>query len=222
MLANLLGVDEGASSLSIQGDLALSSVDADPAVSLAEAYTARTDYAAARASVEAQLAAVNAARAGHFPTVSLKALYGGRWGEGASVGEEGARDPEDVGRVGIVLDIPLFEGGRTAGRVREEQAKLGAAREALRKLELRIRLEVERALLNISFCRKRVAAGEKAIEQGKESLRIEREKYELGRGSVTDVLDAQAALLGAQTSYFTALAEYNISVAELRLATGEE
>jgi len=41
----------------------------------------------------------------------------------------------------------------------------------------------------------RFKATVKSIEQAKESLRIESLKYELGKGSITDVLDAQAALL---------------------------
>ena len=63
---------------------------------------------------------------------------------------------------------------------------------------------------------------QKSIEQAEESLRIEREKYELGKGSITDVLDAQAALLEAQTVYYNALADYNSSVAQWRLAIGED
>jgi len=43
--------------------------------------------------------------------------------------------------------------------------------------------------------------------QAEESPRIEREKYDLGKGSITDVLDAQSALLDSQTNYYRALAD---------------
>ncbi|RLC23463.1 MAG: TolC family protein, partial [Deltaproteobacteria bacterium] len=82
--------------------------------------------------------------------------------------------------------------------------------------------DVETALLNIASNLERVRSSETAIEQGKESLRIEQEKYALGRGSITDVLDAQAALLTSQTNYYRSLSEYNTSIAELHLAIGEE
>lgn len=62
---------------------------------------------------------------------------------------------------------------------------------------------------------------QKSIEQAQESLRIEREKYELGKGSITDVLDAQAALLEAQMVYYHALVDYSSAVAQWRLAIGE-
>jgi outer membrane protein len=92
----------------------------------------------------------------------------------------------------------------------------------LRRLELQVRLEVETALLNITSARERIEAAGKALTQAEESLRIEREKYDLGKGTIIDVLDAQSALLDAQTNYYRALADLNIAHASLALATGVE
>jgi outer membrane protein TolC len=68
----------------------------------------------------------------------------------------------------------------------------------------------------------RIEATRQAIEQARESLRIERLKYDLGSGSMTDVLDAQSALLQSETNSARALADYHIATAKLKLATGEE
>jgi len=172
--------------------------------------------------LEAQAKRVDAARAGRWPTVTAEGSYGKRWATRALSRRLNGSSTEDAGSVGAVVDVPLFEGGRISARIREESAKLHAAQERLRQLELQVRLDVERAVLNVQSNRARVLAQQKAIEQGKESLRIEREKYDMGRGSITDVLDAQSALLDAQTSYYRSLAEYNTSIAELRLAMGEQ
>jgi outer membrane protein TolC len=128
----------------------------------------------------------------------------------------------DVGRIGVKVDVPLFEGGRIAARVRDERAKLRTAEQRLRKLELQIRLDVETGTLNATSAQERIQVTEKSIAAGKESLRIEREKYDVGRGTITDVLDVQSALLEAQTSYYRALADYDIALAQLRLAMGED
>ena len=128
----------------------------------------------------------------------------------------------DVGRIGVKVDVPLFEGGRIAARVRNERAKLRVAEQRLRKLELQIRLDVETGTLNATSAQERIQVTEKSIAAGKESLRIEREKYDVGRGTITDVLDVQSALLEAQTSYYRALADYDIALAQLRLAAGED
>jgi outer membrane protein TolC len=118
------------------------------------------------------------------------------------------------------VELPIFEGGRIQARIREERAKLAAAQERFRKLELQVRLEVETAQLNMTSAFERVQTTEKTIEQARESLRIEREKYELGKGAIMDVLDAQSALLDAETNYYRALADFNVARAQLQLATG--
>ncbi len=127
-----------------------------------------------------------------------------------------------VGSLGVVVDYPIFDGGRIRSQISEQETKLSSQQQQLRKLELQIRLDVETALINVNSARERVNATRKAIEQSEESFRIEQEKYDLGKGSITDVLDAQSAMLEAQSSYYRSLAEYNISVAQLGMATGEK
>jgi outer membrane protein TolC len=83
-------------------------------------------------------------------------------------------------------------------------------------------LDVETALLNVNSSWERIEAIKKAIEQAQESFRIERLKYDSGKGAIVDVLDAQSALLDSQTNYDRALADYNIALAQLRLAMGGE
>ncbi|MCK7512288.1 MAG: TolC family protein [Desulfobacterales bacterium] len=120
----------------------------------------------------------------------------------------------------MFLSVPLFEGGRVSAKVSEETALLAAAQDRLRKLELQIRQETEAAALDVLSNTARFKATEKSIEQAKESLRIESLKYELGKGSITDLLDAQAALLQAETSNCRSCIDYHISIARLKLATG--
>jgi outer membrane protein TolC len=224
VLASLIGAEGGGESLQITGEL---SIPGDPPLpdleaALAAALERRSDRRAARAALEAQAKTVEAARGAHWPTVFLQGAYGGRWAPDPAERPGGASRAEDVGRVGLVAELPIFEGGGIEARVRQEQARLRASRERLRALELRVGLEVETAVLNVASSTERVRATEKSIEQARESLRIEREKYDLGKGSITDVLDAQAALLGAETNRYRALADHETAQAQLRLATGEE
>lgn len=222
VLLNLMGVEDIQGQVDVQGELASPTLTVNIEESYAAALAQRSDYLSTQAGYEAQARRVDIARGEHRPTVSARGLYGGRWAGHASDAPHGTERFEDVGAVGVILDIPLFEGGRISARVRQEQARLRAAQERLRKLELLVGLDVQSAVLNINSSRERIAATEKSIEQAKESLRIEQEKYALGKGSITDVLDAQSALLEAQTSYYRALADYNIAIAQLRLATGEK
>lgn len=223
-LANLMGVSDRGQEVQIQGRLSVDrdseTMDAESAVALA--WEQRDDYLAAQASLEAQARNVDAARGGRWPTVAFQGSYGGRWAVNPTTRPADASTSAEVGQIAVVMDIPLFDGGRVDAQIREERSKLNAAMERLRKLQLQVRLEVDTALVNVKTSRERVEATEKAIEQAQESLRIEREKYELGKGAIVDVLDAQSALLEAQVSHYRALADYNISLAQLKLATGEQ
>jgi outer membrane protein TolC len=114
----------------------------------------------------------------------------------------------------------VFEGGSITAKVKEEFSALAAAQERLRKLNLQVRQEVEAAILDINSNSERVRALEKSLEQARESLRIETLKYNLGSGIITDVLDAQTALLLTETTYYRALADFHTSLARLKLAVG--
>lgn len=218
VLTNLMGIKkEGSKPVSVVGKLAIDeTMSPDVDVSLANALNQRSDYLADRAKLEAQAKRVDVARAGHSPTLVLEGAYGIR----SDATSRNANN--EVGSVAIGINIPIYAGGRISAKVRQERATLAAAQEKLRNLELQIRLDVETAILNMASSHERVKATEKSIEQAEESLRIEREKYDFAKGSITDVLDAQSALLNSQMNYYRVLADYNTALAQFRLAIGEE
>lgn len=220
-LANLLGINESADAIAIQGELTLVNKEKPDLISsLLRAKNNRPDYLADRALLESQASRINVQAGERWPEVYLKGSYGYRYADDPGISPIGSNDLEDVGSIGLYLEMPIFEGGRIQSRIRQEQSKLSAAKERLRKFELQIRLEVETSIINVASSKKQVEATQKAIELAEESLRIEREKYELGKGSISDVLDAQAALLNAQTNFYRGLAEYKSSLAQLELAEG--
>jgi outer membrane protein len=221
-LASLLGLTDQDRVLSPQGDLELGENPSLPDLetALANAWKERADYLAARSSLEAQAKNVDAVKSGQWPTVSLQGSYGGRWATGPTTGT--GDETGEVGRVGLVLEIPIFEGGQVDAGIREQQANFAAAEQRFRSLALQVRLDVETALLNVESTGERAEAIRTAIVQAKESLRIEQQKYSLGNGAIVDVLDAQLALLVSEISYYRVLADYHTALAQLKLAMGEE
>ena len=221
-LANLLGLRASEKQLPLQGELEMQENIVLPKLetALSVAREDRADYLAARSSLEAQAKNVDVAKSGHLPTLSVQGSYGRRWATGPTTG---AGDEQgDVGRIGMAMEVPIFEGGQVDADIREKRAALAAAQERLRLLDLQVRLEVEAALLNVESSGERAVAIRKSIAQAKESLRIEQQKYNLGKGAIVDVLDAQAALLESETTYYLVLAEYHTAVAQLKLAMGAE
>jgi len=218
----LLGLDDAAAP-EAQGKLEMRVVTPCPpaAECMKKALDQRADYRAAQAAVSAADSGVCAARAGYRPTVSVQASYGGRWMPDAADQPAGTDDQADVGRVGLVVELPLFDGLLTDAKVAEQKARRRGVQERLRKLELQIRFEVETAISDIAAARERVQTAEQAVGQADESFRIMKEKYDLGKGTMTDVLDAQTALVVAQTSHARALADLAVADARRKLAGGE-
>jgi len=229
VLDNLMGVKERERPILIEGQLILIPLDVNTEEILPRALSRREDYLATKSEMEAQERRVGIARGGRWPILSLKGSYGWRYAPSPipiptniKPDARGLDNPHAVGSVGLFVDIPLFEGGQIDARIREEQAKLETQRERLRKLVLQIRLEVETAAANVNSIRQRIITTEKSVEQAKESFDIEKEKYEFGKSTITDVLDSQGALLDAQSIYYRALADHETAKAQLRLATGEK
>lgn len=214
LLANLLGVgyDPEPVSSAEQPELFIPT-NTNSAELLAAALKTRGDYLAALARMEAQAQRIEAAQSGTRPTVSLFANYGVR---ADSLGDE-----DDIGSAGLVVAMPIFDGGLRDAKVETERAVLAASRDRLQKLELQIRREIETALLDIGSSRERINAARQALDQAAESLRIEQLKYGLSSGSMLDVLDAQSALLQSETSHTRAQVDHRIAAARLKLATGE-
>jgi len=215
LLTSLLGLDSQNEYLQIEGQLTLIDVPASLDQGFAAALNIRQDYQSQRSRIGAQEKKLEMAKAERLPGVSLRGSYGNRWAADSS-------DDNEVGEVGIFGTIPLFEGGRINAGIAVERNRLKAQKEALRKMRLQIQLEVQTSISNIKSTRARVGVTQKAVEQAIESLRIEREKYDLGKGAIVDVLDAQSALLDSQTNYYGALADYNTAVAQFHLAIGEK
>src|SRR5262249_49645630 len=111
-----------------------------PAVqeALSRAYENRSDWKSAQARVRSAEASRSSAWGETLPKVELNADYGAI---GQSLG--GARATYTLG---ATLRVPLFEGGKTVGKVIEADAALQAERLRLEDLRGRIDYEVRTAL----------------------------------------------------------------------------
>lgn len=220
--AALLGLDDD-SAPDARGNIELgeNSVALKSADCMRKALVQRADYHAAQALVSGAEAAIRAARSGRKPTLAAQASYGARWMPDPSDHPDETSDLENLGRVGLLLEFPVFDGYMTSAKVAEQIARRRGAQERLRKLELQIRFDVETALSEVLTARERVQVSKQAIEQADESFRIMKEKYDLGKGTMTDVLEAQTALVVAQTTHARALADLAIADARRKLAIGE-
>ncbi len=209
-LADLMGLDQR-QEIDINGDLSFDYRSYDLKELVDSALAVRPDYLSLKSEFDAQSKRVEMAKGEYLPSVYGIGSYGYR---ANSRGNSG-----DLGFIGLSISAPLYD-PRISPKISEERSKLMALQERLRKMVLQIKLDVESAILYVQSSAERVRASEKAIEQAREGLRIEQQKYELGKGSITDILDAQAALLLSETNYYKALADFQISKTRLNLSIG--
>lgn len=172
----------------------------------------RGDYRAAREQLEAQARRVDIARGAFAPTLAAKSGYGIR------SDMDGSYEPG--GSAGLSLSMPLFEGGQNAAKLAEQRANMAAQQNGLKALQLRIGVEIKAVVMDIEAARERMETARVEIEAAKEGLRIENVKYEQGKGTISDVLVAQADLLQAETNLDEAFTAYAIAHARLQLVSG--
>jgi len=180
---------------------------------VARARQASTEVLEAEQRARAADAARGVAQAAWFPEVRVAGAYvdRGRW-EGDFTAEW---------QVGVALSYPLFVGGGRRNAVRRATADGRAAAEQLRAVGLNVEQGVDQALAGLRQAHARVAALRSAVEQSAEVARIERLSLEVGAGTQTDFLTAEANLLAARAGLIEARhAEIGARV-ELARITGE-
>lgn len=121
---------------------------------------------------------------------------------------------------GVELQIDLFEGGAKKAALSRERAlaeKIAALKQAATDAA---RLEVRQAYYDQDASRQQVGVARTAISQAQESLRMNQDRYDGGLLTITDLLGTEEAARRSQADYWQAVYQYNISCANLELASG--
>ena len=121
---------------------------------------------------------------------------------------------------GAELQFDLFDGDAKRARLQREtftREKVLAVRDAARDT---VRLEVRKAFYDYDAARQQVEVARGAIEQADESLRINRNRYEGGLSTISELLRVEEAAHRAEADYWQAVYKVQTSYAGLELATG--
>lgn len=158
--------------------------------------------------------AIASAGAGRRPTLSVQADYG--WRSSAFVAGEEVSGWRAMARA----DVPIFDGMRTQGKVRQARASLDETRSRSREQRLAVKLETRAAHGNVLEAIEFIASQEKNGERAKEALRLAAASYEAGKGTQLDLLDARVALTAARSLQVQAEYAYSAARARLEYAAG--
>lgn len=124
--------------------------------------------------------------------------------------------------VGLLsVSIPLFHWGEGAMKVRKARREVENARlEEVENTRL-MTLEARQAAINLEDGARLVSAAEVALEQAQESLRVERNRYDVAMGSLTELLDAQTQWYQSRSNLIEARTQFQINLTEYRRAVGD-
>lgn len=102
------------------------------------------------------------------------------------------------------LSVPIFEWGKRRNEKRSSSWKIGMANDYLNKVTDDINLEVQTAHTSLSQALKQVSLTSNSLEKARENEQKARERYDEGKTSVIEVIEAQNYRQVSQINYVQA------------------
>jgi outer membrane protein TolC len=172
----------------------------------------RADYRGAAEQVHAAEASRQAALGEALPSVHLDANYG--------VLGLAASDARSTFSVTGTVIIPIFQGGRTHGRLLEAEAELRSRRAEAEDLKAGIYYDVRTVFLDVQASSEQVGVAARGRELAASQLGQARDRFAAGVADNIEVVQAQEAVALANEQYIAGVYAFNASKAALGRALG--
>jgi len=122
---------------------------------------------------------------------------------------------------GIQLSLPIFQGFSRVANLSKAELNYRSSVEALAQTKRNVALEVKQAYFEVQQAKKKIAVAKNAVEVAAEDLRLNKEKYKVGSGTMLDLINAQVSYTKAKSDHIQALYDYKYAVARLEKAMGK-
>jgi outer membrane protein len=114
----------------------------------------------------------------------------------------------------------LFTGLDTRAQVQQAKKKVEQLKVQRQDLSDQVRLDVQTAYLALKETAERIRVTEKAVAQGKENLRLNRERYREQVGTATEVVDASTLITKTRVNFYNARYDHQLAKAQFLWAVG--
>lgn len=176
------------------------------------------ELASAMAAVRISNAEVLGARAAFLPDLVLNFNYG------IDAAQFAVKGPNGVNNLGYsaaaTVDIPVWDWLATPHRVKQSEIRRDATRVALTATQRHLIAALDEAYAEAEEARSQLASLNDSVDTARESLRLTRLRYTAGDGTVLEVVDAQTALITAETAREDGTLRYESALANLQSLTG--
>lgn len=217
-LAKLLGIPV-ASPLKIVEDLGQETPQVEIEQGVTKAMGQRPDLLAARETFKSAESSVMGSQAARLPIAYTTFAYG--WSDNQFPRTEDARKKNYSWDVRIGITLPIFDGLATSSNVKQAKARAAMAENDVRDGELQAALEIKEATLGIDQATQSIKASKAGLASAEENYRLSRERYDVGSGTMLELLDAEVSLSQARSSYVQAMASLREAEALFEKATGQ-
>jgi outer membrane protein len=200
---------------------------------LARAYENNPQLNAQRAIVRQTDEGVPQALSGYRPTVSANAAVGRQYTDtkelipptppllpnGAAFSDRGLTTPQTIG--GTVSQT-IFNGERTANKVRAAESQVSAARETLRVMEQSVLLAAATVYMDMSRDSANLGVQQSNVRVLQHTLTDTRNRFSAGQVTSTDVAQSEAQLAAGEASLHAAESTLMTTRANYRRIIGNE
>lgn len=181
------------------------------------------------AKITAELAELDfkTQRAGHLPTVGLRATHSNSTNNDITLASPDdpenfiTDDRESEGQsISLSVSIPIFSGGRTSSLSKQSKLRYKAAMQNLDKTNHSTVRSIRNALHNVEAGWSSVQARKLAMVSAKSAEEATTAGFEVGTRNIVEVLNSQRGLYQAQRDYSRAKHDYLMNILQLKRAAG--
>jgi outer membrane protein len=118
------------------------------------------------------------------------------------------------------VSVPLFSGFSTQNQVEQAQVSRRNADENLRQAKRQLAVDIRKALLDLESSEKQVMVTQTSVQSAEMDRKIAEEKYNLGAGTLLDLLIANANYTNALSNKVNAVIGYLLSKKQVEFSLG--
>jgi outer membrane protein len=214
-LRRLCGLAENAP-LNLKGSFDITSSDMDGKRLSASALDHRPEVVLARENLKAASYKKSLAVSDLLPKIVGSASWGTKNGYVPDI--EKMRTNVSAG---VEIQVPIFDGFRKSASIREAAAMKRFAEQQRLDTEQMAQEEVQQSVNNLKSSTEKIETTRLQVSQADLAAQHARTRYNNGLATTLDLLDAEAALAGAELSHLQARYEYVLNAWLLRRASGD-
>ena len=164
------------------------------------------------AEQSARQANANAARSEFYPTIFGRTAY-------RFEGEGGEDDPAFI--AGFGFRFPIFEGFSRFARLDIREAESSRSLIQFVKTKKTIQSDVKKLIMDLKFNKEKIEITKINNDVAIDNLKLVKEKFNLGRASKIELVDAELFYSESHSNYLEAIYNYKITEAKLKTIVGE-